>query len=64
MIFPTANLLVIVDPAGAASAVLTVPNLTAFVGIELFSQTAVLDPGGGFLGAISLSQGLHLIVGS
>jgi hypothetical protein len=28
------------------------------------SQTAVLDPAGGFLGAISLSQGLRLVVGS
>jgi hypothetical protein len=41
-----------------------VPNAAAFVGMELFGQTAVLDPGGGFLGLVSLSQGLHLVVGS
>jgi ELWxxDGT repeat protein len=63
-IAPAASLLVIVDPAGTASLALQVPNAAAFVGMELFGQTAVLDPGGGFLGLVSLSQGLHLVVGS
>ncbi len=50
------------DLDGTALAPLPLPNVPQLVGAEVFTQFAVADPAGTFLGLAAFSDGLHLVI--
>ena len=63
MIDPVSSLLVLTGSAGRSSRPLSIPNIPTFVGVPVYTQGAVLDTAGGFLGLASLTPGLLLVIG-
>ena len=51
-----------VDGVGNATVPMPIPNNPSLIGLELFAQWAVLDPGGCYLNTIATSGGLHLML--
>ncbi len=59
-----APFMVITDGAGAGQMPLAIPNDPAFEGVNLDFQSANIAPGGAYLTAFNLSNGLRIRVGS
>jgi ELWxxDGT repeat protein len=55
--------LVMTDATGFARLPLPVPGTPTLAGGNLFFQWAIVDPAGGFLGAIAMSNGLQVQIG-
>ena len=55
--------LAVIVTATSASAAPTQSN-PAFLGIELWFQYAIADPQGAYLGIVSISDGLHVLIGN
>lgn len=53
-----------ISPSGTTSLSQALPSSPALVGVSLFAQYAVLDPNGAFAALLSLTNGLHALVGS
>ncbi|MFO1077334.1 MAG: hypothetical protein U1E73_06360 [Planctomycetota bacterium] len=58
------GLFLLTDQNGVAATSVVVPNAPFALGIEIYSQWAVVDPAGGFLGALALSPVLDWMIGS
>jgi len=41
-----------------------VPAVPAFLGVELWFQYFMVDPAGSFLGVGTLTEGLHIVIGT
>ena len=52
------------DATGAATVAFPIPNDPGFVGVALFGQFVVLDPGATLLGVAALSDGLTMLLGN
>jgi hypothetical protein len=65
LLLPTPDITVAVatGSAGTALVPLPIPNLPELIGAGLINQFAVYDPAGTVLGLLSMSDGLHLLVG-
>ena len=51
------------DGRGTSTLSFPVPNDVALIGFEAFTQWAIVDPSG-YLGLVSLSEGMRIVVGS
>ena len=64
VVLPAITVMLITDGSGNASMTQAWPTSIALQGTAVWAQGAVLDQAGGFLGFLSLSSGLHLLLGS
>lgn len=51
------------DPLGAATLGLAMPNVPSLSGVELVAQTAIVDPQGSFQGLLAFTNDLLLVIG-
>lgn len=58
-----ATMSAVTDATGRCSWPLPVPMTPSLVGMNVFTQAAVLDPNGAFAGAVSFSNGVRAVVG-
>ena len=58
-----ANLPATTNASGVATVPVAIPNNLAFVGVELWAQFGIADAGGSYLGAVTISDGTHLLLG-